>query len=107
MVYDKNFMVEVPIEASTPLTDEPLSSYCPFIADVPITSYAQPFPIPSPDSTSQIELERHKKELQKYMHSKKFDPPLPLKDFCLIAKERWEHEDSDDSECSFGLCLLL
>lgn len=95
---------------STPPSDipeDPLSSYCPFIADVPITSYAEPFPIPNPDITPPNETEKHRKDLKKFINSKKFEPPLPLSDFCLIAKERWEHEDSDDSECSFGVCLLL
>ena len=52
------------------------------------------------------EIEKVKKSLKKSLKSKKFDPPIPLADFCLIAKERWDQEDSD-SEASIGLCLLI
>lgn len=83
-----------------------LGEYCPFIADVPISSYADPFPIPHPDTRSDAEIEKVKKALKKSLKSKKFDPPIPLADFCLIAKERWDQEDSD-SEASIGLCLLI
>lgn len=83
-----------------------LGEYCPFIADVPISSYAEPFPIPNPDTRSEPEIEDVKKQLRKLVHQKKFNPPLPLADFCLIAKERWD-EDESDSEASIGLCLLI
>ena len=98
-----------PEVSTTPseLPDDPLSFYCPFIADVPITSFAEPFPIPNPDPRSEQEIEMRRKELRKLLTSKKFNPPLPLADFCLIAKERWDREDSDGSECSVGACLLL
>ncbi|OHT14707.1 hypothetical protein TRFO_02947 [Tritrichomonas foetus] len=83
-----------------------LGEYCPFIADVPISSYADPFPIPNPDTRSDEEIERVKKSLKKALKNKKFDPPIPLADFCLIAKDRWDQEE-DDSEASIGLCLLI
>ena len=83
-----------------------LGEYCPFIADVPISSYADPFPIPHPDTRSDEEIERIKKSLKKSLKSKKFDPPIPLADFCLIAKERWDQEEND-SEASIGICLLV
>ena len=83
-----------------------LGEYCPFIADVPITSYADPFPIPNPDTRTDEELNKVKKTLRRIVRSKKFDPPIPLSDFCLIAKERWEQEE-DESEASIGLCLLI
>ena len=83
-----------------------LGEYCPFIADVPISSYAEPFPLPNPDTRSEQELENVKKSLRKLLHQKKFNPPLPLADFCLIAKERWD-EDESDSEGSMGPCLLI
>ena len=83
-----------------------LSEYCPFIADVPISSYAEPFPIPHPDPRSDAEIEPLKKKLRAVVKQKKFNPPLPLADFCLVAKERWD-EDESDSEGSMGPCLLI
>ena len=84
-----------------------LGEYCPFIADVPITSYAEPFQIPNPDSRTPEELEIVKKSLRKYVKSKHFNPPLQLADFCLVAKERWDRDESDGSECSLGVCNML
>jgi hypothetical protein len=95
-------------ESHSPNPDSPLvllGEYCPFIADVPISSFAEPFPITNPDTRSDDEIEKVKKLLQKVIHAKKFDAPLPLADFCLIAKERWDDEESD-SEASTA-CLLL
>jgi 1-acyl-sn-glycerol-3-phosphate acyltransferase len=57
-------------------------------------------------SRSEQEIEQVKKGLRKIIHQKKFDPPLPLADFCLIAKDRWDQDESD-SEGSMGLCLLI
>ena len=97
-------------DSSSMSTSDPgvtaLGEYCPFIADVPISSYAEPFPIVNPDTRSEQEIEQVKKGLRKIIHQKKFDPPLPLADFCLIAKDRWDQDESD-SEGSMGLCLLL
>jgi hypothetical protein len=83
-----------------------LGEYCPFIADVPISSYAEPFPIANPDTRSEKELEAIRKVTRKILTQKKFNPPVPLADFCLVAKERWEKDDSDQ-EASVGLCLLV
>jgi len=84
-----------------------LGEYCPFIADVPITSYADPFPIEKPDTRSEEEIENIKRSLRRIVKSKHFNPPLPLADFCLIAKDRWDREESDGSECSLGVCSVL
>ena len=84
-----------------------LGEYCPFIADVPITSYAEPFPIPVKDTRSEEEINAIKSNLKKLVNSKHFNPPLPLADFCLIAKERWDTDDSEGSECSLGVCRLV
>ena len=91
---------------TTPDPDNLLGNYCPFIADVPITSFAEPFPIQNPDTRSDQEISSKLKSLKKYLNTKKFDPPIPLADFCLIAKERWDREDSDGSECSAGCHLI-
>jgi hypothetical protein len=84
----------------------PLSEYCPFIADVPISSFAEPFPIAHPDTRTDDEIETVKRNLRKVIHVKKFDPPLPLADFCLIARERWDADD-EESAGSGGECALL
>jgi hypothetical protein len=84
----------------------PLSEYCPFIADVPISSFSEPFPIPCPDLRSEDEIEAAKWNLRKIIHLKKFDPPLRLADFCLIARDRWEADD-EESAGSGGECNLL
>ena len=82
-----------------------LSEYCPFIADVPISSYADPFPIPHPDTRSEEEIEQIKNRIKKLGNKKKFDPPIPLSDFCLFAKERWDKEEDNSADSS--QCLLL
>jgi hypothetical protein len=90
---------------STDSAFTPLGEYCPFIADFPISSFAEPFPIPHPDPRSEEEIEMAKRNLRKIVHLKKFDPPLPLADFCLIVRDGWE----SDGEESSGLdeCQLL
>jgi hypothetical protein len=90
---------------STDSAFTPLGEYCPFIADVPISSFAEPFPIANPDTRSEEEIETAKRNLRKIIHLKKFDPPLPLADFCLVARDRW---DSDGEESGGSAeCLLL
>ena len=84
-----------------------LGEYCPFIADVPITSYAEPFPIPKKDTRTDEEIAQIKANIKRLTNSKHFNPPLPLADFCLIAKERWDNDDSDGSECSLGVCKIV
>jgi hypothetical protein len=83
-----------------------LGRYCPFIADVPISSAADPFPIANPDRRTDKDLEEYKKRLRKIIHMKKFESPLPLADFCLIAKEKWESREGDP-EASLSICILL
>ena len=101
---------EISSSSSSSSTMDPrmlmLGEYCPFIADVPILSYAEPFPIDEPDQRSEEEVENIRKKLRKQISNKTFDPPIPLSDFCLIAKERWEQNEMD-AEASLGLCVLL
>lgn len=82
-----------------------LGEYCPFIADVPVTSFAEPFPIPFPDLRTDREIEVAKKGLKNVVKQKTFDPPLPLADFCLIAVERWDRSEGNEEASS--ACLLL
>jgi hypothetical protein len=82
-------------ESSTDSTFTPLGEYCPFIADLPISSFAEPFPIPHPDPRSEEEIEMAKRNFRKIVHLKKFDSPFPLADFCLIVRDRWESDGEE------------
>ena len=84
-----------------------LGEYCPFIADVPINSYAVSFPIDNPDQRPEEEINKIKNKLRKIINNKSFDPPIPLADFCLVVKERWENSASDDTEYSLGFCNVV
>lgn len=84
-----------------------LGLYCPFIADVPITSSAAPFPVEETETRSESEIIALKQKLKPMIMAKHFDPPLPLADFCVIAEDRWEGDTSEASECSLGLCLIF
>ena len=93
--------------------NELIPDYKPFIADVSISSFGEPFPITTPDTRSDDEINLHQFRLRKYLKKKYFDPPIKLSDFCLIAKTRWENEDSSYSSSSESKeeeksnCLLL
>jgi hypothetical protein len=50
---------------------------------------------PFPDLLSDDEIEATKRNLQKIIHLKKFDQPLPLAYFCLIAHDRWMSHDEE------------
>lgn len=84
-----------------------LGEYCPFIADVPINSYATPFPIGKPDKRSEDELSRTKSRIRKIMNNKSFDRPVPLADFCMVVKEKWENDDYDYTDYSVSMCHLV
>lgn len=81
--------------------------YAPFIADVPISSYSEPFPIYNPDDRTEEEVDRIRHSLRNAAAGKTFDPPIPLADFCLIAKQKWEQDDASDSEWSLHYCELI
>lgn len=70
--------------------------YDPFIGDVPISSYGDPFPLPKPDTRSQKKIDKIKKKLDPIISDKVFNPPVKLSDFCLIAHERWQREEDGE-----------
>jgi hypothetical protein len=86
-------------------TDDLIESYRPFIADVPRSARAEPFPLPDGDSRTDEEIEQTKARLRHKISKVNFNPPIPLSDFCLIAQERWDREESGGS-CPAGGCLL-
>jgi hypothetical protein len=86
--------------------DHLIDSYRPFIADVPRSAWAEPFPVPEGDVRSDQEVREARRRLRRKISSTNFDPPIPLSDFCLIAQERWNREDGDGA-CDAGECLIL
>ena len=69
--------------------DDIIEGYKPFIADVTLSTPCEPF--------------KH----EKYdFRSKEFDPPLPLSDYCLIAKQKWEEDNIDEQSMTIRLCSL-
>ena len=71
--------------------------YDPFIGDVPISSSADPFPYPHPDTRSPNEINRIKRKLSSIIMNKSFNPPVKLKDFCIIAPERWDRQNHPEN----------
>lgn len=76
-----------------------IDGYAPFIADVPITSHAPPFPVSPDDDMSSSEIAEKKSSLQWTLNKSKFSPPLPASDFCFVAQERWETETEPCAWC--------
>ena len=76
-----------------------LASYTPFIADVPLSAYSEPFHPPQEDSRSPEEIERETQRIAKIIKKKKFSKPLPLADFCLAAPQKWDEEDLGTPQC--------
>jgi hypothetical protein len=89
----------------SPLEDHLIDSYRPFIADVPRSSWSQPFPVPEGEARTEEDIQRTKDRLRRKISSKNFDPPIPLSDFCLIAEERWNREEQE-GVCPPAPCLL-
>ena len=80
-----------------------IPGYSPFIADVGQKVASRPFEFEAVDDMTEEELKRRRRHLDSKMLSKRFDPPLPLSDFCLIAEARWKREkerDEDGCKCS-------
>ena len=69
-----------------------IPGYDPFIGDVPISSAAEPFPLPQVDKRSPQKIEKIRHKLAPIIMNKTFSPPVKLSDFCLIAAERWDRE---------------
>jgi hypothetical protein len=84
-----------------------MADYRPFIADVRIGSFAAPFPITDPDMRTDWQIEKARRRVRGVMRARKFDPPVPLADFCLIAHEKWRTGDGDPDPGPEKLCLLL
>ena len=87
-----------------------IPGYRPYIADVSISSKSTPFPNQNQPVLTEEEIEKKKKKLKKYIHSKSFKPPISLSDFCIIATERWntdeEEKANDEQQCDTN-CLLI
>jgi hypothetical protein len=90
--------------ASEPEADL-LRTYTPFIGDVPLSAYAEPFPVPGEDLIGEEEIDARRQALRRKLHSTNFSPPLPLSDFCLIAEQRWAEES--EANCRSPGCMLL
>lgn len=87
-----------------------VNDYSPFIADVNISSLAEPFPIASPDMRSDAEIAKIQAVLKPLVcgENKKFDEPMPLADFCLVARERWNGDgDEAGQDAVPAFCLLV
>jgi hypothetical protein len=95
-------------KGTKPVEDNLLENYRPFIGDVPLSAYAEPFPVPEvADGLTPADIERKKKVLKKRLKGKSFHPPIPLSDYCLIAPDRWA-EENDETGCNpANACLLL
>lgn len=81
-----------------------MANYRPFVADVPIRSFAEPFPITDPDMRTEWQIEKVRRRVRRVMDARKFDPPVPLADFCLVAHEKWSARDRDEPEKT---CVLV
>lgn len=79
-----------------------IKDYNPFIADVSQNVFAEPFPL-EPETLSPEEIARIQEETRRIIKKKKFSHPIPLRDFCLVAKEKWDN-DENSTECQ---CILL
>ncbi|EAX89117.1 hypothetical protein TVAG_009510 [Trichomonas vaginalis G3] len=76
---------------------ELVPGYLPYIADVAIDSFGEPFKIEQKDKRSHIEINQIKHHMRDVMYFKHFPRPVKLLDYCLIAKEKWDGEES----CSY------
>ena len=96
-----------PDECSDPGADL-IPGYCPYIADVSIEDKSTPFPKQNQPQLSQEEIDKKKKKLKKYIQADKFRNPIPLKDYLLIAKDRWalENEEEEESKCGPSICNI-
>ena len=83
-----------------------IPGYCPYIADVSITDKSDPFPKQNQPQLSQEEIEQKKQKLKKYIRADKFKKPIPLKDYVLIAKDRWALEDKEPEPKCASFCNI-
>lgn len=84
-----------------------IPGYDPFIADVPLRSYAEPFPCDDDDGLTEEEYEEHRKSLTKLITKKQFNVPVPLSDYCCIARDKWEWEEERKRREAEGGCCVL
>jgi hypothetical protein len=94
-----------PKEDPTAPPGDLIKSYCPFVGDVPLSAYAEPFPAQPDDGLTDEEIQAKKHALRRKIHNKTFSPAIPLADFCLIAQDRWAQEG--ELTCNDSACLLL
>ena len=86
--------------------DDIIEGYKPFIADVTLSTPSEPFKHKKQDFRTEEELDRVRHSLKRIANQKEFDPPLPLSDYCLIAKQRWGEENLDEQDVIVRLCTL-
>lgn len=83
-----------------------IEGYSPFIADVTLSTPSEPFHSPKKDFRSEEEIDRIRHSLRRIVSQKEFAPPLPLSDYCLIAKQKWEEETLEEKDTTIRLCNL-
>ena len=83
-----------------------IEGYNPFIADVTLSIPSEPFHHQKHDFRSEEELDRIRHSLRRIVSQKEFDPPLPLSDYCLVAKQKWEEESLDEKDTTVRLCYI-
>ena len=83
-----------------------IEGYNPFIADVTLSSPCEPFHFRKQDFRSEEELDRVRHSLGRIASQKEFNPPLPLSDYCLVAKQNWDDENMEEPDFQIRLCSV-
>ena len=84
-----------------------IEGYAPYIADVPLRSYAEPFQCDDSDGMTEEEYEAKRRSLAKLIKKKEFHPPVALADYCTIARDKWEWEAEKKRREAEGACCAL
>ena len=98
----------VSLDSEFPDCPNLIPGYCPYICDGCSQVNSRPFIVPTIENRrTEEEIDRIRHSLKPLLCNTEFSTPIPLADFCLIAKQRWDTEEASDSEVSIHLCELI
>jgi hypothetical protein len=94
---------DIPIDPGSRL----IPAYAPFVSESLIVVPPGPFPIPNRAVRAEEEVDRIRHPLRREVSSKTFDRPVPLSEFCLVARANWDASESSEEEIKVKSCLIL
>jgi hypothetical protein len=101
--YSSPYSDDIPIDPGSRL----IAAYAPFVSEGLIVVPPEPFPTPNRAVRAEEEVDRIRHSLRREVSSKTFDRPVPLSEFCLVARAKSDASESREEEIKVKYYLIV